>query len=105
LSIGGRIGETKDWSNNLDKPNEETTMHPTSKPFSRRDNYFSQPGGETMKPNLTPSEPSYNQDTFIGGGDTKQKSQKETTTNEAGDPCSRKQPHKIQEYKKPSSQT
>jgi hypothetical protein len=81
------MGETKDWSNNPDKPNEEqTTMHPTSKPFSRGDNYFSQPGGESTKPNLTPSEPSYNQDTFIGGGDTKQKTQKETTTNEAGNP-------------------
>ena len=32
-SIGGRMGETKDWSNSPDKPNEETTTHPTSKPF------------------------------------------------------------------------
>ena len=85
-SIGGRMGETKDWSNSPDKLNEETTTHPTSKPFSRGDNYFSQPGGESTKPNSTPSKPSYNQDTFIGGGDTKQKTQKEMTTNEAGDP-------------------
>ena len=75
------MGETSDWRNKL----EETTIHP-SKPFSHGTNYFSQPGGETTKPNLTTSEPSYNQDTSFGGGYTKQKSQKETTTNEAGDP-------------------
>jgi len=79
------MGKTKDWSNNLDRLNEETAMHP-SKPFPRGNNYFSQPGGESTKPNLTPCEPSLTQDTFIGGGDTKQKTQREMTTNEAGDP-------------------
>ena len=35
---------------------------------------------------LTPCEPSITQDTFMGGEDTKQKTQRETTTSEAGDP-------------------
>ena len=94
LTIGGRMGETKDWSNNLDRPNEETTMHP-SKPFSRGNNYFSQPGGESTKPSLTPCKPSLTQDIFIGGGDTKQKTRRETSTNEAGDP--RKTTEKLKE--------
>ena len=81
-TIRGRMGETKDWSNNLARPNEETTMHP-SKPFT-----IGRRMGETKdwSNNLTPCEPSLTQDTFIGGGDTKQKTQRETTTNKAGDP-------------------
>ena len=70
LTTGGRMGEIKDWSN-LARPNEETTMHP-SKLFYRGNTYFSQPGGEVTKPVSTPYEPSSTQDTFTGGGDTKQ---------------------------------
>jgi len=83
LTKGGRMGEIKDWSN-LARPNEETPMHP-SKPFYRGNNYLSQSGGETTKPNQT-HKPSFTQDTFTGGGDTEQKTEIETTLNEGDNP-------------------
>jgi hypothetical protein len=82
LTIGGRKRETTDWSDNLARPNEKTTMHP-NKPFTIGGRM-----GETKdrSSTLTPCEPSITQDTFMGGEDTKQKTQRETTTSEAGDP-------------------
>jgi len=67
------------WSN-LTRPDEETTTHP-NKLISRRNNYFSQSGGEATKPNPTQNEPFLTQETLFGGDDTKQKTEIEATLN------------------------
>ena len=71
------------WSN-LIRPDEETTTHP-NKWISRRNNYFSQSGGEATKPNPTQNEPFLAQETLTGGDDTKQKTEIEATLNKQED--------------------